>query len=98
MRILPHVERPVDGLHSTVLADCLCDRENVRFVKGAVERRSAVPARPEAHQLIDVAYIGLLFEVLFFHPRNIDQHLPGRRLACEWRKRCFPSRCRRLCF
>ena len=98
MRILPHAERPVDGLPSTVIADCLCDRENVRFVKGAMERRPAVPARPEADQLVGVAHIGLLFEVLLFHARNIDQHFLGRRLACQWRNRCFSSRCLRLCF
>ena len=85
MRILPHVDRTVDGLPSTVIADCLRDRQNVRFIKGAMKRRSAVPAGPEAHQLIGVAYIGLRSKYSLFHARNIDQDFLGRGLACEWR-------------
>ena len=97
VRILPHVERPVDGLPSPVLAKCLCDGQNVSFIERAVKRRSAVPTGPEAHQLVGVAHVGLVFEVLFFHARNVNQHLPGRRLARERRNR-FTSACLRLCF
>jgi hypothetical protein len=51
MRVLPDEKGPVDLLFLPVFADGLRNREDVRFVEGAVGRRPAVSARAEADAL-----------------------------------------------
>ena len=54
MRVLPHIERPVDSLLSPVVADRLGNRQDMRFGECAAQRRAAVPAGAEANQLVRV--------------------------------------------
>ena len=50
VRVLAHVERAVDPLAATVLADRLRDGQDVRFGEGAAQRRAAMPAGSEDDQ------------------------------------------------
>jgi len=49
--------------------------------EGAGKGRSAVPARPEAHQLIRIVRIGLLFVIGSLELADIDQNVRRRRFA-----------------
>jgi hypothetical protein len=51
VRVPPEIERPVDALACSVIADRLRDCQHVRFVERAGQRRAAVAARAEAHAL-----------------------------------------------
>src|SRR5690242_5603287 len=57
--VFPHVKRPVSSLLSPIIADRLCNREDVRFGKSAVERSSTMSAGAEADELIAIARVWL---------------------------------------
>ena len=52
-------QRARGAVRGAVLDDRLGDRQDVRLVERAVERRAAVTRRPERHLLGDVVGIGL---------------------------------------
>ena len=58
-----------------VIADRLRDGQNVRFGKGAVQRRASVTAGPKAHHLVRVAQVRPPLKIFAFELRHIDQHL-----------------------
>ena len=82
--VFPHVERTVGSLLSTVVADRLGDRQNVRFGECAVEGRAAVSAGAETDELVGILQIGMALEIRRLQASYVDQHLLGSGLACEW--------------
>ena len=81
--VLAHVERAVDALAAPVFADRLGDREDVRFVERAAQRRAAVSAGAEAHDLLGILDVGHALEVFALEPGGIDQQFLRRRLSGE---------------
>ena len=77
----PHEERTVDPVRLAIRANGLRDGQNVRFVEGALERRAAVPGRPERDALRRDGGIGMLRVVRRHQSRDVDQHRGWRRLA-----------------
>ena len=84
MGILAEKERPGDTSPGAVLTNCLGDGEDVCFSECALERRSAVTARPEADPLGRIFGIGLPLVVVTLQPRHVDQQLWWSGLAGEW--------------
>ena len=70
----PHEERTVDPVRLAIRADGLRDGQNVRLVEGALERRAAVPRRPERDALGRDGRIGVLRVVRGHQSRDVDQH------------------------
>ena len=68
---------------AAMLANRLADRENMRLVKGIVERRAAMPRGAERHPLRRHLRIGLTGKIGRHQPRNIRQHRRGGGLAGE---------------
>ena len=85
VRVLPHVERAVDALPPAILADRLRHRGDVRFGERAAQRRAAVPAGPEAHELGRIIRIRRALVVGRFELTEIHQDRGRRRLARERR-------------
>ena len=63
-----------------VVADRLRDRQDVRLGEGPRQRRAAMPARAESHELIRVARIGTSIVVVALELREINQQIAGRGL------------------
>src|SRR3974390_1584570 len=89
MRVLPHIQRTVRSPRPPVIANCLCNREDVGFRECTLERRAAVSAGAEAHKLIGVLQVGAAIEIVPLQPTYIHQHLLGCRFACERRNRAL---------
>ena len=87
VRILAHVERTIGALAAPVVADGLGDGQDVRLGERAAQRRAPVPAGAEADTLLWASHVRLVLVVLRFEPGQVDQHLPGSRLARERRNR-----------
>jgi hypothetical protein len=60
MRVHAEEERSRDARAGAVFRDRLADRENVRLVERALERRAAMPRRAEGNALAGLGGIGLL--------------------------------------
>ncbi len=58
MRVTADEQRAGGAVRRAVLDDGLSDRQDVRFVESAVERRATVTRRAERHLLSDVIGIG----------------------------------------
>src|SRR5205814_9397964 len=83
VRIGTDEERPGRSLRLAVLADRLCDGDDVRLVEAAAERRAAVPRGPEADPLLRVGGIGLL-EIAAQEQLDVDEELARGGLSGEW--------------
>ena len=59
MRIDADEQWTVDALLPAIRADRLADRQNVVLIETAVERRAAMPGRPERHPLRWILQVGL---------------------------------------
>ena len=93
MCVFAHVERAVDSVSAPVVADRLCDRDDVRLGERAVERRAAMPARSEGHELARVVCVRLPLVVRLFQPLEIDEDrlrggFPRQRRDCPACLRC----------
>ena len=76
MRILADEERTSDVLADSVLADGLSDRQDVRLVERAAERRALVTAGAEADALGAIGKVRLTRVVLLLKPIDIDEKVP----------------------
>ena len=74
MSVLPHVYRTVGPLPLPVLANCLCDGQNVGLGECPMGGRAAVSTSAEAHELARIAEVRLALEILFFEPSWINQY------------------------
>ena len=83
VRVLAHVQRPVRTLRAPIVADSLRDGQNVGFGKRSVQRRAAMSAGAEDDQLVRIVGVRMILVVLAFQPREIDQQLFRRGLACK---------------
>ena len=83
MGVHPQEQRPVDPVRLAIAADRLGDRQNVRLVEGALERRAAMPRRAEGDAFRGDSRVGLLRVVRGHQPRDVDQHRSGRRSSSE---------------
>src|SRR5439155_5344006 len=73
MGVHPDKERPVDALLFAVDADGLRDREDVPFIKGAIERRSAVPGRAEGNALRWNLRVGPFGVIRRYQARHVNK-------------------------
>src|SRR5215813_254701 len=85
--VLSHVERAVGALAAPVVADSLRDGQDMRLSERTVQWRATVPAGAKTHQLVRVSHVRPALVILPFELGQIDQHLFGGWLACEWRNR-----------
>ena len=69
MRVLSHQERAVDSVGPPIVTDGLCDRQDVRFSEGPVERCAPMPARAEAYELAWIIQVRAPGVVLVFEFR-----------------------------
>src|SRR6266404_200010 len=75
VRVLAHVKRAIRADALPVIADRLCNGENMRFGKRAMQRRSPVSTGPETHQLVRVAQVRPALKIFAFKLSHVDQHL-----------------------
>src|SRR5947199_217385 len=66
MSVLPHVYRTVGPLPLPVLANCLCDGQNVGLGECPMGGRAAVSTSAEAHELARIAEVRLALEKQYF--------------------------------
>src|SRR5215831_21078818 len=71
VRVFPHVQRAIGALAAAVVADSLGDGQDVGFGKGAVQRRTAVPAGAEADPLGGVFHLGPARIILLFESGQV---------------------------
>ena len=77
MRVLPHIERPIDSLLSPVVADSLGNRQDMCFGECAAQWRTTVPAGTEDNEPVRVI--------------GIRAALVISRLQATQNRRVFPS-------
>ena len=77
------VERPMDPVCRSPLADRLRHREDVRFVEGALERRTPMARRAEGHALRGIRGVGAYREIGRNEPGNVDELVEWGRRAGE---------------
>ena len=92
MRILAQVQRPIDVMNVSIIANRLRDGQNMRLIKGPAQGRPAMSARSKAHPLIRVPEIRSPRVILPFEPGQIHQHFLGSRFACQRRSCHIHSR------
>jgi len=85
MGVCAQIEGAVGAFHAAELTDRLGNGQDVRFGKGATQRRAPVTAGAEADPLIRVGKIGLAFIVIPFQPAQVHQECFRGRLTGEWR-------------
>ena len=73
MRVHPDKERSIDALLFAVNADGLRDGEDVPFIEGAIESRSAVPGCTEGNALRRHLRIGPLRVIRRYQARYVNQ-------------------------
>src|SRR5208283_627755 len=83
MSVFSHVERTIRSLLPPVLANCLGNREYVRFGESSMQRRATVPARAEADELGGIIQVRLTLEIIPLQAGHIYQHLFGSWFAGE---------------
>src|SRR5262245_22808920 len=83
MSVLAQIKRPVDAPTGPVIANRLCDGEDVRLGERSAQRRATVTAGPENNPLSGVAHIGPPLALPSFEPRPLDQPLFRGRLTGE---------------
>src|SRR4051812_19108024 len=85
MGVLAHVERPIGALAAPIITNGLGNGQNMALVERAVQGSAAVAAGAKAHQLVDIARVGLTLEIIALKPGRIDEHVFGSRLSRESR-------------
>src|ERR1700683_5704928 len=83
MGIHPKKQRPVDSMLLAITTNRLRDRDDVRFVKGARERRASMPRGAERNALRSDRSVGALQIVGSDQARHIDQHRGWRGFSSE---------------
>src|SRR5262249_19137792 len=87
MRVAPDVERPRDALAAAIVANRLADSQDVRFIEGPVQRRTAVAAGTKTHPLCAVTDIRLAGVIFRPQAIDVDQKIFRSRFASEWMDR-----------
>ena len=77
-------QRAVDAFTAAIIADRLADGENMLFVKGTLDGRSAVTGGAKCDLMCRVAGIRLVGKVRRHETRKVLQQLTGSRFAGEW--------------
>ncbi len=81
MGVHAEIERTGDALRSSVVADRLGNRQNVRFVEAAFEGRAAMTGRTEGNPLLAHGGVRLLSVVRRNQSGNVDQDRGRGRFA-----------------
>jgi hypothetical protein len=84
MRIHADKQGAVDAFAAAVIADRLADGEDMLFVEGTLDGRSAVAGGAKGNLMRRVAGIRLVRKVRRHETREVLQQLTGSRFAGEW--------------